>query len=67
VEVNLFDFSEDICGEWVKVEWVERIRDVQRFASPEELVRQLQRDRELAIGILERAANQSNLGRVGRA
>jgi riboflavin kinase/FMN adenylyltransferase len=67
VEVNLFDFSEDIYGEWVKVEWVERIRDVQRFASPEELVRQLQRDRELAIGILERAANQSNLGRVGRA
>ena len=67
VEVNLFDFSEDIYGEWVKVEWVERIRDVQRFASPEELVRQLQRDREQAVGILERAANQSNLGRVGKA
>ncbi len=37
VEVHLFDFDADLYGEWVKVEWVERLRDVQRFASPEEL------------------------------
>ncbi len=36
VEVHLFDFAGDLYGEWVKVEWVARLRDVRRFASPDD-------------------------------
>lgn len=48
LEVHLFGFSGDLYGEWVKVEWAEWLRDVERFSSPERLREQLQRDRERA-------------------
>jgi riboflavin kinase/FMN adenylyltransferase len=67
VEVHLFDFEGDLYGEWVKVEWVERLRDVQRFASPEKLINQLQRDRERAQQVLAQAAPHSDPSRVSHA
>jgi riboflavin kinase/FMN adenylyltransferase len=48
VEVHLFDFAGDLYGEWVKVEWVSRLRDTQRFASADQLMAQLALDREHA-------------------
>ncbi|MEO8030984.1 MAG: bifunctional riboflavin kinase/FAD synthetase [Gemmatimonadota bacterium] len=48
VEVHLFDFAGDLYGEWVKVEWVTRLRDTQRFASADLLQAQLATDREQA-------------------
>ena len=52
LEANLFGVADDLYGEWVRIEWVERLRDVRRFDSAEELKAQLQRDRaraELAL------------------
>src|SRR5574341_1013001 len=44
LEVHLFDFAGALYGETVIVEWVERLRDVQAFASREALQAQLERD-----------------------
>jgi len=54
VEVHLFGVDANLYGQWVKVEWVERLRDVMTFASPEKLVEQLQRDRADAAAALSR-------------
>jgi riboflavin kinase/FMN adenylyltransferase len=54
VEAHLFGVDADLYGQWVRVEWVERLRDVHRFASPEQLVSQLQRDRTAALDALAR-------------
>ena len=52
LEVNLFGFAGDLYGEPVRLEWVERIRDVERFESAEALKEQLRRDRGAAEAIL---------------
>jgi len=57
LEAHLFDFEGDLYGEWVRLEWVERLRDVERFASVEELQQQLERDRVRALVVLAGAAS----------
>jgi riboflavin kinase/FMN adenylyltransferase len=52
LEVNLFGFEGDLYAEPVRLEWVERIRDVERFPSADALKEQLRRDREAAEAIL---------------
>lgn len=59
LEAHLFNVSAELYGEWVKVEWVKRLRDVQRFDSAAELVRQIQRDRERAEKVLAAARKTS--------
>ncbi len=54
VEVNLFDVDEDLYGQWVRVEWVERLRDVQRFPSVDLLQDQLKLNRAAALFALAR-------------
>ena len=54
LEVHLFDFAGNLYGETVRVEWVERLRDVQAFPSREALVAQLERDRQAARASLNR-------------
>ena len=54
LETHLFDFDGDLYGEWVRIEWVERLRDVTRFASVEELKQQLNRDQSRARAALGR-------------
>ncbi len=54
LEVHLFDFAGDLYGETVRVEWVERLRDVQAFPSRDALVAQLERDRQAARASLNR-------------
>jgi riboflavin kinase/FMN adenylyltransferase len=48
LEAHLFDFDGNLYGEWVRIEWVERLRDVERFPSVEALQQQLDRDRTRA-------------------
>jgi riboflavin kinase/FMN adenylyltransferase len=55
LEAHLFDFDGDLYDEWVRVEWIERLRDVQRFASVDALMQQLERDRSRARAILAAA------------
>jgi riboflavin kinase/FMN adenylyltransferase len=56
LEVHLFDFDGDLYGEWLKVEWVARLRDVERFPSMDALRAQLDRDRSSARAALAAAA-----------
>ena len=62
LEAHLFDFDADLYGEWVRVEWVERLRDVKRFASVEALQQQLERDRARAREVLAAAGPAPNRG-----
>lgn len=53
LEVHLFDFTGDLYGETVTVEWARRLRDVQAFPDRDALVAQLERDRVAARASLE--------------
>jgi riboflavin kinase / FMN adenylyltransferase len=55
LEAHLFDFEGDLYGEWVRIEWVERLRDIERFPSVEVLKRQLDDDRIRARAALAAA------------
>jgi riboflavin kinase / FMN adenylyltransferase len=46
VEVHLFDFNEDIYGEKVTIEWHLHLRNEQKFSGIEELVAQIERDKQ---------------------
>ncbi|MAE84305.1 MAG: riboflavin biosynthesis protein RibF [Flammeovirgaceae bacterium] len=52
IEVNIFDFNQDIYNHRVKVAFVRLLRKEQKFSSIEELKEQLNKDRLLAIDIL---------------
>jgi riboflavin kinase/FMN adenylyltransferase len=52
LEAHLFDVDADLYGEPVRIEWAGWIRETRRFASAEELMEQLQRDRTQALAIL---------------
>ena len=52
IEVNIFDFNGDLYGKTLKVEFVDRIRDEEKFDGLEALKVQLQHDRKEAIKIL---------------
>ncbi|WP_406687248.1 bifunctional riboflavin kinase/FAD synthetase [Rossellomorea vietnamensis] len=49
IEVHLFDFHTSIYGEEVFIEWYDRIRDEQKFSGIEELISQIQKDKDQAI------------------
>jgi len=57
LEIHLFGFAGQLYGEPVKVEWVQRLRDVRTFPSGEALAEQLARDAQDARDTL-------NLSRV---
>jgi riboflavin kinase/FMN adenylyltransferase len=52
VEVHIFDFDGDLRGRTVKVDWMERLRDEQKFDSVEALIAQLGRDEKAARQVL---------------
>jgi len=52
IEAHLFDFDGDLYGAWVRIEWVERIRDIRRFDSLDALRSQLSDDAGAARRIL---------------
>jgi riboflavin kinase/FMN adenylyltransferase len=65
LEAHLFEFDGDLYGEWVRIEWVERLRDTEPFASVEHLKAQLQHDRQRALAVL--AGTRSSSSRVFHA
>jgi riboflavin kinase/FMN adenylyltransferase len=52
LEAHLFDVDVNLYGEWVRIEWVERLRDIERFGSVQQLQQQLERDRSRAVAAL---------------
>jgi len=51
VEVHIFDFSEDIYGEKITTQFIQRLRDEVKFSSEEELVKQLNLDKKNSYNI----------------
>ena len=52
IETHIFDFDEEIYKKRIKVEFVDRVRDEQKFNGPEALVEQIKRDVERVKEIL---------------
>ena len=53
LEIHLFDFTGDLYGATVTVEWLRRLRDTQTFPSRQALVDQIERDAIAARAILK--------------
>lgn len=49
VEVHIFNFDEDIYGQDVVVEWHKHIRFERKFSGVEELVQQIEKDKQSAL------------------
>ena len=49
IEVNIFNFDEDIYGEKITIEFVDRLRDEKKFENIEALKAQLAKDKEMSI------------------
>jgi riboflavin kinase/FMN adenylyltransferase len=54
LEAHLFGVDENLYGRVVRIEWVKRLRDIQKFPSLDALRAQLGQDREQALAILAR-------------
>ena len=46
LEVNILDFDADIYNESLEIEFIRKIRDEIKFNSIDELIQQLQKDRQ---------------------
>ncbi len=52
IETHIFDFNSDVYGKRVKIEFVDRIRDEERFENVDALVAQIKRDVEKVKRVL---------------
>lgn len=53
IEVNIFDFDQNIYGQQATLEFVARLRDEERFSDLESLKQQLDRDKQDSLKVLE--------------
>ncbi|MGG3033762.1 bifunctional riboflavin kinase/FAD synthetase [Bacillus stercoris] len=49
IEVNLFDFDQEVYGAAIKIEWYKRIRSERKFNGIKELTEQIEKDKQEAI------------------
>lgn len=56
-EVFIFDFSGKIYGEDIEIGFIKKIRDERKFTSKEELIEQINKDKEEAKAILNTMVN----------
>lgn len=54
VEVFIFDFKSEIYGEMVTVEWHKRLRSEQKFSGVDELIAQIEKDKQHAHDYFEK-------------
>jgi riboflavin kinase/FMN adenylyltransferase len=54
LEAHLFDFDGDLYGKRIQVDFVEKLRDEEKFDSLDAMVQQIDRDARAARSILER-------------
>lgn len=48
LEANIFDFKDEIYSETVEIIWLDKIRDMVKFAGTDALIEQLKSDKEVA-------------------
>lgn len=53
LEVNIFDFDKDIYGQTIQVRFLKRLRDEVKFSGVEELINQLDKDKDSSLSIIE--------------
>jgi len=53
IEVHILDFSKDIYGEAIKVNFIKRLRGEMKFKTPQDLMNQIQTDIQTAREILK--------------
>lgn len=53
IEVNIFDFNEDIYNREIRIKFVKRLRDEFKFANLDELVAQLHQDKLDSLEVLK--------------
>lgn len=56
LEVNLFDFNQDIYGKILKLKFLERLRDEKKFANLTELKQGLDQDKKTCLQLISRYA-----------
>ncbi|MGG5776317.1 bifunctional riboflavin kinase/FAD synthetase [Bacillus subtilis] len=49
IEVNLFDFDQEVYGAAIKIEWYKRIRSERKFNGIKELTEQIEKDKQEAV------------------
>ena len=54
LEVNIFDFDGNLYGQTVRIRFLFRLREERKFESPEALVAQLQKDKEMVQYIINK-------------
>ncbi len=60
LEVHLFDFDDEIYGKYIHVDFIEHLRDEEKFSSADELVAQMDIDAENARSVLAKRADNRN-------
>ncbi len=53
IEANLFDFNEEIYGQQLSIIFIKKLRDEQKFASLDDLITQLHKDKTETIKALQ--------------
>lgn len=59
LEAHIFDFDNDIYGEMITIQFVEHLRDEQKFSGIEALAKQLACDKEKALSLIEETKEES--------
>jgi riboflavin kinase/FMN adenylyltransferase len=54
IEIHFFDFDQDLYGQKLQVDVLDRIRDEHKFESIEALKKQLEKDKVISLAILNR-------------
>lgn len=54
IEIHFFDFDQDLYGQKIQIDIIDRIRDEHKFDSVEKLQQQLKKDKETSLSILSR-------------
>ncbi|CAI8248312.1 MAG: Riboflavin biosynthesis protein RibF [Flavobacteriia bacterium] len=58
VEVHLLDFKEDLYGQTLRLSFVRRVRDVQRFEGMQQLKEQLEQDEKVVRELLGQSGSE---------
>lgn len=53
LEVNIFAFNKEIYGKRIKIKFVKRIRDEEKFSNLNELIKQLHLDKETCLQLIK--------------